>query len=48
AGEPAGAGVTVITETHNTPFETPHFSIANYQAWQPSQTAEGRLTLAAI
>lgn len=48
AGEAAGADVTVITETHATPFETPHFSIANYQAWQPIQTAEGRLKLAAI
>jgi sugar-phosphatase len=48
AGEAAGAHVTVITETHATPFETPHFSIANYQAWQPRQTAEGRLKIAAI
>ncbi|MGO8026773.1 HAD family hydrolase, partial [Rhizobium leguminosarum] len=40
--------VTVITETHATPFETPHFSIANYQALQTRQTAEGRLRLAAI
>jgi sugar-phosphatase len=48
AGEAAGAGVTVITETHATPFETPHFSIANYLTWQPRQTAEGRLKLAAI
>ncbi|MBY5316518.1 HAD-IA family hydrolase [Rhizobium leguminosarum] len=48
AGEAAGADVTVITETHATPFETPHFSIANYQAWQTRQTAEGRLRLAAI
>ncbi|RFB96324.1 glycerol-3-phosphatase [Rhizobium leguminosarum bv. trifolii] len=48
AGEAAGADVAVITETHATPFETPHFSIANYQAWQPRHTAEGRLTIAAI
>ncbi|RUM21201.1 HAD family hydrolase [Rhizobium vallis] len=48
AGEAAGADVAVITETHATPFETPHFSIANYQAWQPRQTAEGRLMLASV
>ncbi|ANM10033.1 MULTISPECIES: HAD family hydrolase [unclassified Rhizobium] len=48
AGEAAGADVAIITETHATPFETPHFSIANYQAWQPRHTAEGRLTIAAI
>ncbi|QPB20893.1 HAD family hydrolase [Rhizobium sp. 007] len=33
AGEGAGADVTVITATHATPFETPHFSIADYEAW---------------
>lgn len=47
AGEGAGADVTVITETHATPFETPHFSIANYAAWQPRVAADGKLSLSA-
>jgi sugar-phosphatase len=45
AGEGAGADVTVITETHATPFETPHFTIANYAAWQPRVAADGKLAL---
>lgn len=48
AGEAAGADVTVITETHATPFETPHFTIANYAAFQPRVTADGKLALSAI
>lgn len=48
AGEGAGADVTVITETHATPFETPHFTIANYAAWQPRVTADDKLALSAI
>ncbi|MBB3657501.1 sugar-phosphatase [Rhizobium sp. BK650] len=48
AGEAAGADVAVITETHATPFETPHFTISNYAAWQPHQTAAGKLVLSAI
>ncbi|MBB3459862.1 HAD-IA family hydrolase [Rhizobium sp. BK377] len=47
AGEGAGADVTVITETHTTPFETPHFTIANYAAWKPLVTADGKLSLSA-
>lgn len=47
AGEGAGADVTVITETHATPFETPHFTIANYAAWQPRVAADGKLALSA-
>jgi sugar-phosphatase len=48
AGEGAGADVTVITETHATPFETPHLTIANYAAWQPRVTADDKLALSAI
>ncbi len=48
AGEGAGADVTVIIETHATPFETPHFTIANYAAWQPRVTADDKLALSAI
>lgn len=47
AGEAAGADVTVITQTHATPFQTPHFSIANYDRWQPHQTPDGTMTIAA-
>jgi sugar-phosphatase len=46
AGEAAGADVTVITQTHATPFKTPHFSIANYNDWQPRQTADGGMAIA--
>ncbi len=48
AGEAAGADVTVIAETHATPFETPHFTIANYSAWQPRLTEDGRLGLSPL
>jgi sugar-phosphatase len=48
AGEASGADVTVITETHVTPFETPHFSITNYETWQPRQGADGKLRLSAL
>ncbi len=40
AGEAAGADVTVITATHTTPFETPHFSIADYEAWSVQPIGE--------
>ncbi len=48
AGEAAGADVAVITETHATPFETPHFTIANYTGWQSRVTADGKLSLSAM
>jgi sugar-phosphatase len=50
AGEAAGADVVVITETHATPFETPHTSIATLAALPrlPSVTTaqDGRIGLA--
>jgi sugar-phosphatase len=48
AGEAAGADVTVITQTHATPFATPHFSISNYAAWGPRVTPDGKLFLSAM
>ncbi|OCJ18287.1 glycerol-3-phosphatase [Rhizobium sp. AC44/96] len=46
AGEAAGADVTVITATHTTPFETPHFSIPDYLEWRVNAAADGRVGLA--
>jgi sugar-phosphatase len=48
AGEAAGADVTVITQTHATPFATPHFSISNYAAWDPRVAPDGKLFLSAM
>jgi mannitol-1-/sugar-/sorbitol-6-phosphatase len=48
AGEAAGADVTVITETHATPFATPHLSISNYLAWKPQITTDGTLLLSSL
>jgi len=45
AGEAAGADVTVITETHTTPFATPHFSISDYRAWRVDTGPDGRVAL---
>ncbi|MBB3591758.1 sugar-phosphatase [Rhizobium sp. BK529] len=48
AGEAAGADVAVITETHTTPFETPHFTISNYASWQSRVAPDGKLVLSAL
>jgi sugar-phosphatase len=45
AGEGAGADVTVITATHTTPFETPHFSIADYEAWSVQPIGESGIKI---
>ncbi len=45
AGEAAGADVTVITETHATPFDTPHFSIPDYRGWRVETDPDGRVAL---
>lgn len=45
AGEGAGADVTVITTTHTTPFETPHFSIADYEAWSVRSIGESAIAM---
>ncbi len=44
AGEAAGADVTVITATHTTPFETPHFSTPDYIGLRVAST-EGSVSL---
>ncbi|QFY59704.1 HAD family hydrolase [Rhizobium grahamii] len=44
AGESAGADVTVITATHATPFETPHFSTPDYLGLRVAST-EGSVSL---
>jgi sugar-phosphatase len=46
AGEAAGADVVVITETHATPFETPHTSIADYRGCRLTTAQDGRIGLA--
>ncbi|KQV82002.1 HAD family hydrolase [Rhizobium sp. Root1220] len=46
AGEAAGADVAVITATHATPFETPHFSMPDYSSCRVS-AIEGRIALTA-
>jgi sugar-phosphatase len=45
AGEAAGADVTVITETHTTPFATPHFSIPDYRGWRVDSGGGGGVGL---
>ncbi len=45
AGEAAGADVTVITATHATPFETPHFSSPNYLGCRAVTFEDGRVGL---
>jgi len=45
AGEAAGAEVVVITTTHASAHDTPHFSMDSYEALPVGKTAEGLLTL---
>jgi sugar-phosphatase len=45
AGEAAGADVVVITETHATPFETPHASMAGYLGCKVTTSEDGRIGL---
>src|SRR6478735_10092136 len=45
AGEAAGADVTVITETHTTPFATPHFSMPDYLSCRALTFEDGRIGL---
>jgi sugar-phosphatase len=45
AGEAACGDVVVITETHATPFPTPHLTIQNYQAWRAVVPTDGGLML---
>ncbi len=46
AGEAAGADVVVITETHATPFETPHTAISDYRGSRLTTAQDGRIGLA--
>lgn len=46
AGEAAGADVVVITQTHATPFETPHASMADYAGCSVTVAGDGRIGLA--
>jgi len=43
AGEAAGADVVVVTQTHATPFETPHMSIADYLGSSVTTAEDGRM-----
>lgn len=45
AGEAAGADVTVITATHATPFETPHFSLPDYVGYRAVTFEDGTVGL---
>jgi sugar-phosphatase len=45
AGEAAGADVVVITQTHATPFETPHASMADYIGCSVTASDDGRIGL---
>jgi sugar-phosphatase len=45
AGEAAGSDVAVITETHATPFETPHFSMTDYRDCRAVTFEDGRVGL---
>lgn len=46
AGEAAGADVVVITQTHATPFETPHASMPDYVGCSVTVALDGRVGLA--
>lgn len=45
AGEAAGAEVCVITATHASIYETPHFATASYEKLRPAAASDGLLTL---
>jgi sugar-phosphatase len=45
AGEAAGADVVVITQTHATPFQTPHASMSDYVGCGVTVAEDGRIGL---